>query len=99
MELKNSWLSYTAAQKKELEKVCSGYRHFLDEGKTERECVDFAVAAAEKAGYKNLADIIKKGTKLKSGDKVYSSYMGKTIALFNIGSEPIESGLNILGAH
>ncbi len=99
MELKNSWLSYTAAQKKELEKVCSGYRNFLDEGKTERECVDFAVAAAEKAGYKNLADIIKKGTKLKSGDKVYSSYMGKTIALFNIGSEPIESGLNILGAH
>ena len=99
MELKNSWLSYTAAQRKELEKVCLGYRGFLDNGKTERECVDYAVAAAEKAGYKNLTEIIKKGTKLKKGDKVYSSYMGKTIALFNIGSEQIENGLNILGAH
>ncbi len=99
MEQKNTWLSYTAAQKKELEKIAEGYRTFLDLGKTERECTDYAVEAAEKAGYKNLREVVKKGSKIKAGDKIYAECMGKTIALFNIGKDDIEEGLNILGAH
>ncbi len=99
MEQKNTWLSYTAAQKKELEKIAAGYREFLDNGKTERECTDIAVEAAEKAGYKNLRELVKKGGKIKAGDKVYAECMGKTIALFNIGKDDIEEGMNILGAH
>ncbi|MCR5527334.1 MAG: aminopeptidase [Lachnospiraceae bacterium] len=99
MELKNSWLSYTAEQKKELEKINSQYREFLDKGKTERECAAYAAEAAAKAGYKDLNEVIKNKQQLKAGDKVYSVYMGKTIALFNIGSDDIENGLNILGAH
>ncbi len=99
MEQKNTWLSYTAAQKKELEKIAKGYREFLDLGKTERECTDYAVEAAEKAGYRNLKQVVKKGDKLKTGDKVYAVGMGKTIALFNIGEDNIEDGMNILGAH
>ena len=99
MEQKNTWLSYTADQKKELEKIAKGYREFLDLGKTERECTDYAVEAAEKAGYRNLNQVVKKGDKLNAGDKVYAVCMGKTIALFNIGEDNIEDGLNILGAH
>ncbi len=99
MERKNTWLGYTPAQKKELESLAKGYREFLDEGKTERECVKIAVREAKAAGYKDLSEIIAKKKKLKKGDKVYSVRMDKTIALFNIGSVPITDGLNILGAH
>ena len=72
---------------------------FLNNGKTERECADIAVNSAEKAGYKNLHELIKKKTKIKPGDKVYAVCMGKTVVLFNIGKENIEEGLSILGAH
>ncbi len=33
------------------------------------------------------------------GDKVYAVCMGKSIAMFQIGKEPLEKGMNILGAH
>ncbi|MCR4909282.1 MAG: aminopeptidase [Lachnospiraceae bacterium] len=99
MEQKNAWLSYTAAEKKELENLAKGYREFLDEGKTERECVKIAVREAKAAGYRDLDEIVAKKKKLKKGDKVYSVRMDKTIALFKIGSAPITEGLNILGAH
>ena len=99
MEQKNSWLEYTAAQKKELDQISKEYIEFLNDGKTERECVDIAVYEAEKAGYKNLHNIVKKGLKIKAGDKIYAEYMGKTVALFNIGKDDMEKGLNILGAH
>ncbi|MEA4923039.1 MAG: aminopeptidase [Eubacteriaceae bacterium] len=97
MKDKNAWTTYSKAKEKKLEILCGGYRRFLDEGKTERECIVKITEMAEKAGYKNLADI-KKGD-LKQGDKVYAVCMKKTVALFNIGSDPIEQGMNILGAH
>ena len=36
---------------------------------------------------------------MKAGDKIYVNQMGKSMALFVIGKEPIEKGMNILGAH
>ena len=75
------------------------YRQFISDCKTERECVDESIRQAEKAGYKNLADFIGKKKKLKAGDKVYMSNMGRAIALFVIGKKPMVEGLNILCAH
>lgn len=99
MDRKNAWTTYKKKQITELEKLCDGYRDFLDNGKTERECVALSVKLAEAAGYKDLKEYIKKGKKLEAGDKIYSVWMDKTIALFNIGSDSIEEGINILGAH
>lgn len=82
-----------------MEKLCEDYRHFLDDGKTERECVSQSVRIAEQAGYRNLADVIEEGGKLTAGDKVYSVNMNKSIALFQIGRQPLEKGMAILGAH
>ena len=96
---KNIWLTYDAEEKKELDDLAERYEDFLSQCKTERESVKRAVADAEKAGYKNLIDIIKSDSSIKTGDKVYAVMMGKAIALFNIGSEPMENGLTILGAH
>ena len=71
------------------------YKKFLDDGKTERECVEQLVAMAKKAGYKDLTAC----KKLKAGDKAYIVKMNKAIALFQLGTEPLENGMNILGAH
>ena len=96
MERRNAWKIYTADQLKELDQINSRYKVCLDEGKTERECVRLTVKEIEKKGYRNLKDI--KGS-LKAGDKVYAVCMGKSIAMFQIGKEPLENGMNILGAH
>ena len=96
MERRNAWKIYTADQLKELDQINSRYKVCLDEGKTERECVRLTVKEIEKKGYRNLKDI--KGS-LKAGDKVYAVCMGKSIAMFQIGKEPLENGMNILGAN
>lgn len=96
---KDIWNNYTASEKKDLEKLCANYRTFLSECKTERECVTEIIAQAKKAGYRDLQEVIAKKENLKSGDKVYSVCMKKSVVLFNIGSEPMENGMNILGAH
>lgn len=99
MEQKNLWLTYDEEQRKELEELNKRYRFFLDHGKTERECIETIITDVEKAGYINMDTVIKEKKSLKAGDKVYAVCMKKAIALFHIGSEFIEKGMNILGAH
>lgn len=95
MEKENLWLTYEAEQLEGLEKVCKDYRDFLDAGKTERECVSEIIRQAEARGYRNLYA----AERLVPGDKVYVSWMEKSIALFHIGTDNLEDGMNILGAH
>ncbi len=99
MEREVAWKSYSDAQRAHLEQVSARYRAFLDNGKTERECVTEVVKLAEAKGYTSLEDKIARGEALKVGDKVYSDWMGKSIMLFIIGKAPMEKGINILGAH
>ncbi len=99
MERKNVWTSYGEKEVKELEKLNKEYISFLNHGKTERECASVTVKMAKEAGYKNIEGYIKEGKKVKAGDKLYCVYMDKSVVLFNVGSEPISQGMNILGAH
>lgn len=99
MERRNAWLTYTEADAKEMENLVQSYRAFLDAGKTERECVTQIVKEAEAAGYVSLEEKLVKGEKIQAGDKIYAVGMKKIITLFHIGQEPLEKGMNILGAH
>jgi len=99
MEKKIAWETYKAKDVKAAEKFATEYIDFISVGKTERECVKLSVEMAKAAGYKDLSEVVKKKGKLKAGDKVYQVWMKKSIALFNIGSDPIEDGMAILGAH
>ena len=99
MERKNAWLSYGESDEKEMEKLAKDYRAFLDAGKTERECVTELVREAEANGYVSLEAKQAAGEKLQPGDKVYAVGMKKIMALFHVGQEPLEKGMNILGAH
>ena len=99
MERKNVWKDYTKKEIREMEQLAKDYRRFLDLGKTERECAAQSVKAAEAAGYRNLEEIISEGAALEAGDKVYAVNMKKSVVLFQIGRQPMEKGMAILGAH
>lgn len=99
MERKNAWNTYDLKMQKECLDFAEEYRHFISDNKTERECVDTFVNAAEKAGYVELTRAIEEKRELKPGDKIYMAWMNKSLVMFQIGSEPMEHGLNILGAH
>ena len=99
MERKNAWKNYDEQQLAGLEALAREYRKFLDNGKTERECVSESVKLAKAAGYRELDEVIAAGEGLKVGDKVYAVNMKKNIALFHIGTGSMEQGLRILGAH
>jgi len=99
MERKNVWKTYNKENLDELNKINNAYKKCLDEGKTERECVDITIRMAKEAGYRDIKDVIKAEENVKPGDKVYAVCMGKAIALFHIGTDPLEKGMNILGAH
>lgn len=99
MERPNAWKKYDKNELNALEKLNKGYIDFLTKGKTERECVKEIVKLIADYGYKDIAEVIKSGKKVKAGDKLYAVCMGKAVAMFNIGSDNIEKGMNILGAH
>ena len=70
-----------------------------DLGKSERECVKLSVEMLKENGYISLEEKRDSKEGLKCGDKIYAVCMGKSVAAFHIGSEPLECGMNILGAH
>lgn len=92
---KNLWEVYTENQLEDLKTLNENYKSFLDAGKTERECVTEIIKQAKAAGYRNLNDV----KSIKAGEKVYAVWMEKSIALFQLGENPLEQGMNILGAH
>ena len=99
MYKKNAWEGYNETALEQVEALSKRYVSFLNNGKTERECVTEAVKLAEAAGFRDLDEVIAKGEKLKAGDRVYRVWMKKDIMLFIIGKEPMSKGMNILGAH
>ncbi len=99
MEKKNAWLGYDETELQALKELNEEYKHYISVGKTERRAVAEAVRLAEEAGYVDLETLIASNTAVKTGDKIYAVGMKKTLALFTIGEEPLEKGMNILGAH
>ncbi len=95
MYAKNAWNKYTGEALNDLMKFNDEYKEFISVCKTERECVDYSVKLAKSYGFKDINEF----SSLKPGDKVYATNMGKNICVFVIGEEPIENGLNVLGAH
>ncbi len=100
MENKNAWEKYPEGESRQpVNEFAKEYRRFLSNCKTERECVQEFEKRAIEAGFMELSGLIGRGEGLKAGDKVYVNNMGKAMALFIIGKQELESGMNILGAH
>ena len=99
METKNAWLKYTGEKKAEVFDFAEGYRKFISECKTERECANALYQDAKKAGFCDLDELIASGETLKAGDRVIANNMGKGLAMFILGEKDMSQGMNILGAH
>ena len=100
MEKKNAWLKYPEGEKRqEVFAFAEDYRKFISDCKTERECATEVYAQAKAAEFADLDELIATGKEVKAGDKIIANNMGKGLALFIIGSKPMEAGMNILGAH
>lgn len=74
---------------------CEGYKTFLDEGKTERECVAAALKLLKAAGYQELD----RSKTYKTGDKVYQINREKALLITTFGEKPLSEGVRINGAH
>ena len=96
-KLKNCWEDIDKKTEKEVEELAASYKQFLDNGKTERECVDVVCALLDKNGFINIDTI--KNKSFKAGMKIYQNIRGKSILAAVVGEKPVIEGCNILGAH
>ncbi|HHV32060.1 MAG: aminopeptidase [Ruminococcaceae bacterium] len=92
---KNGYFQIPDEKVKEADRFCEDYKKFLNEGKTEREVVAYAVKAAEKAGFVPY-DFNKQ---YKAGDKVYYNNRDKALILAVIGTEGCKNGVRIAASH
>ncbi len=92
---KNGYCDLTAQQRVEMESYCKRYAAFMDACKTEREATAWAVAEAEKNGFKPFTA----NMSAKPGDKIYFNNRDKSIILAVIGTESLAKGANICAAH
>ena len=95
MAPKNGYTKMTPEKREAMNEFAKRYMAFIDACKTEREATAWAIAEAEKLGFKSFAP----GMDAKPGDKIYYNNRDKAIALAVIGTEPLSSGANICAAH
>jgi len=95
MDPKNGGIVLTDKEISKAFAYCDEYKNFLNNAKTEREAVTYAMTAAEKNGFKPFD----KAKKYHKGDKVFYNNRGKSIILAVIGSKPLDEGVHIAASH
>ncbi len=94
-----AWDKYSQEETQDLLTFSEGYKDFVSKCKTERECISEFIEIAEQEGFVGLDIILEKGHHVQAGDKIYAVTAQKALALFVMGTEPLEKGLRIIGAH
>lgn len=94
-EKKSAW----TGKKEDIFAYSEGYKNYLDNSKTERECCSLTVEMAKKAGFESLEEKIEKCEKVNPGDKLYYTYHEKAVVLIVVGEEDLQKGMNITAAH
>lgn len=92
---KAGWENLGEDQKEKINKFADEYIYFLNKSKTEREVIEFAKDVLQKNGF---VDIREKQV-LEPGDRVYFINRAKSMYIAVIGTDTLETGLNIVGAH
>ena len=82
-----------------MEAFAKAYCDFINNGKTERECVAYGEKLAKAHGFEDLNAVVRSGRKLEADARVYANWMGKSFHALRAGREAAEEGMNILGAH
>lgn len=92
---KSGWEEVNDEEKQAIFTFSDEYMKFLNSAKTEREIIRETEILAREHGFKSLDEY----SEVYPGDKVYFINRGKNIYLAVIGTESMEAGINIVGAH
>ena len=92
---KSGWEEVSEDEKNVIFTFSNEYMNFLNNAKTEREIIRATEVLARQNGFKSLDEY----SELYPGDKVYFINREKNIYLAVIGTESMETGINIVGAH
>lgn len=92
----SAWLDFK--EDDQLKELSDDYLEFLSLAKTERLAAKMAIELGEKAGYKSLEEMQKKGS-IEAGDKIFALHKNKFVLFFHIGENALDQGMGIIGAH
>ena len=92
---KNIYDIVSEAEIAQIYDFAEGYKKYIAASKTERQAIREAIKLAEAKGFVPYVF----GSKLKSGDRVYFDNRGKALMLAVIGSESLNTGINLAAAH
>ena len=92
---KNGWEGISEIEKENIFKFSDEYMYFLNHCKTEREATSFVKEVLIKNNFKDIREV----SALMPGDKVFYINRDKNVYAAVIGTDMLETGLNILGAH
>ena len=92
---KCGWESASEEEKNKINTFGDEFIYFLNKCKTEREVVDFTKEILQKNGFVDLREKLV----LEPGDRIYYINRGKSVYIAVIGTDMLETGLNIVGAH
>ena len=95
LKKENGWTLVDKDKKQLIFEFCEGYKNSLNEAKTEREFVEYALKIAESKGFVDAAQL----DSMKAGDKVYYVNRDKNLILAVIGKDSIENGVNFVVSH
>ena len=95
LKRKNGYDLLQSGEEAEMNAYCEDYKKFLDQGKTERACVEQTIALAEAQGFRPF----ERGDSQRPGDQVYRVNRGKGITLAVMGQLPLSEGSRISAAH
>ena len=97
MGFANAWPELTPADQEQVQKFGEDVKTFLGQAKSEMLFVRSATQFAESNGFRKWDAATAAG--LKPGSRWYAINRDRTIVLFVVGTEPIESGLRIVNTH
>ena len=94
-ELKSGWEGLNENELGDITVFADQYMDFLNRSKTEREIINSSEAIVREHGFREISEF----ESIKPGDKVYFVNRRKNIFIAVIGTEPLDKGVNIVGAH
>ena len=94
-ELKSGWEGLNENELNEINVFADQYMDFLNRSKTEREIINSSETIVREHGFREISEF----ESIKPGDKVYFVNRRKNIFLAVIGTDPLDQGINIVGAH
>ncbi|MDR3172332.1 MAG: aminopeptidase [Treponema sp.] len=98
-EIKNCWDTAAPEELEAVQRYGEGYKTFLDQGKTERECIRQSLDMLNAKGFTDIETLLGEPGSLLPGAKVYQNIKGKSLLFAIIGNRPLSEGVNVVGAH